>query len=41
MIDKAKELVSKKNLEVKGTKIPTIINSAPEYLCDLACKNEC
>jgi hypothetical protein len=37
-MDKAKELVSKKNLETKGNFIPFVINLDHVLLCDLASK---
>jgi hypothetical protein len=38
MMDKAKDLASKKNLETKGNSIPSVVNSDPVLLVDLASK---
>jgi hypothetical protein len=38
MMDKAKDLASKKNLETKGNSIPSVGNSDPTLLVDLASK---
>jgi hypothetical protein len=38
MMDKAKDLASKKNLETKGNFIPSVVNSDPTLLVDLASK---
>jgi hypothetical protein len=38
MMDKSKDLASKKNLETKGNPIPSVVNSDPTLLVDLASK---